>query len=993
MRKPGRMAWAWHDAIVLTIVLTALGAVIGVWVKGVLGAGIGAGIGAIAGWSSPLLIARAQRLEEAWATVRRTEKGARRYGPAHVLDPALGVVPFTGRAAELSALEAWCDDERSGVLRLVTGSGGSGKTRLAFELMRHMRERGWRCVQVAEGIEKVALERQRAAAPRARLLLVVDYAEARAGLEELLESAARDMARVRVLLLARHAGDWWQRLQAGSGLVRDTVRDASLSVTELNAQLDAELSTVEVVRQAIPYFARRLGIPVPDTEAVSINGEGKLRVLDLHAAALVAVLSAADRVDGEQIRVNVDMVLEELLGHEKHYWRGRAEAAGLLGGNNGLSMAQLSQLVAAACLLGISTAAELDARVPGAGITESVTLWLRELYPPEHDGELGVLHPDRLAELHVSRELGASPALASACLTNLDPGQARRALLLLARASADYSAARSLLESSVERFSDVIEGITAPREVLLSIAGAIPLPSLTLGKAHASIIQRIVETYTSGSAERAQLLNILSILLRDLGQREAALGAVNEAVTIYRKLPNPQSDSFLVDLVAALNNQSNCLADLARPSDALAAIEEAVTACQTLIAARPDNFRPDLAMTLNNQSLRLAGLGRPEEAMVAIEKAATLYRQLVGARPNIYVPDLAMAVNNQSLRLADLGRREEALTAMKEAVTIYRQLANAWPDAYLPNIAGALYNQSALLTKFDRQAEALAVLEEAILIYRRLAEAIPEAYLHNLAGMLENRSAIQAKSGRREEAIKTIREAVAMYRSLPDAYLPDRLTALKQLLMALSGMQRWEEGSIAMEEAVAVSRKLATVQPGAYLPEFAKTLSLQADLLLTMLGQREKALKPIEEAIVVYRTLADTQPDPFLCNLAVTLDKQSSCLASLGRMGEALVAIEEAIVITRKLVKTLPEAFLPNLAALAGNQSVCLENLGRMKEALAAIEEAATIYGALANDQPKKFATIYERTLEVQVRILVTLNRDVQAKAIRAKAASIRKRA
>ena len=47
------------------------------------------------------------------------------------------------------------------------------------------------------------------------------------GLEELLKAAARDAGRVRVLLLARHAGDWWQRLGAGSGTVRDLVADAS----------------------------------------------------------------------------------------------------------------------------------------------------------------------------------------------------------------------------------------------------------------------------------------------------------------------------------------------------------------------------------------------------------------------------------------------------------------------------------------------------------------------------------------------------------------------------------------------------------------------------------------------------------------------------------------------------------------------------------------------------------------------------------------------
>lgn len=141
---------------------------------------------------------------------------------------------------------------------------------------------------------------------------------------------------------------------------------------------------------------------------------------------------------GGEWRVEATLGLEELLGHEKHYWRGRAQAAGLLDGPDGLSMAQLSQVAAAGCLLGVSTAAELGRRVPGVGVSEAVARWLRELYPVEPGGELGVLRPDRLAELHVSRELGGSAVLAEACLSGLDAGQARRALVLLARASGEH---------------------------------------------------------------------------------------------------------------------------------------------------------------------------------------------------------------------------------------------------------------------------------------------------------------------------------------------------------------------------------------------------------------------------------------------------------------------------------------------------------------------------------------------------------------------------
>ncbi len=48
----------------------------------------------------------------------------------------------------------------------------------------------------------------------------------------------------------------------------------------------------------------------------------------------------------------------------------------------------------------------------------------------------------------------ASPDPTEACLTELDAAQARQALILLARASAELEAARTLLESSLSRTWD-----------------------------------------------------------------------------------------------------------------------------------------------------------------------------------------------------------------------------------------------------------------------------------------------------------------------------------------------------------------------------------------------------------------------------------------------------------------------------------------------------------------------------------------------------------
>ena len=97
----------------------------------------------------------------------------------------------------------------------------------------------------------------------------------------------------------------------------------------------------------------------------------------------------------------------------------------------------------------------------------------------------------------------------------------------------------------------------------------------------------------------------------------------------------------------SLNNLSVRLADLGRREDALAAIQEAVGIYRELAAARPDAFRPDLATSLNNLSVRLADLGRREEALAAIQEAVTIRRELAARWPDAYRHEL-----EQSLQVA-----------------------------------------------------------------------------------------------------------------------------------------------------------------------------------------------------------------------------------------------------------------------------------------------------------------------------------------------------
>jgi hypothetical protein len=331
---------------------------------------------------------------------------------ARLLDPRREVVGFVGREAELGKLAAWCQDDRAGRLRLVTGPGGVGKTRLAVELASRMRAAGWRAERIADGADAEAIGALRAVT-RGRALLTVDYAETRVGLVRMLSALAGELGRdVRVLLLARSAGDWWDQLGVGEPAVWDLVQAARPAQLSLSAAVAVGLPDADVVALAVRSFARELGVP---GRAVEIRGgAGRRRVLDLHAAALVAVVGEASTTT---VQVDLGGVLGELLRHVQHFWYESARAAGLGDGQDGTTPGVLRQIVAAGCLLGgrqRGGGPGAARAVPGMSPSVKIGGWLRVLYPPDpgEAGWIGSLQPDRLAELHALRELRASPELA-----------------------------------------------------------------------------------------------------------------------------------------------------------------------------------------------------------------------------------------------------------------------------------------------------------------------------------------------------------------------------------------------------------------------------------------------------------------------------------------------------------------------------------------------------------------------------------------------------
>jgi hypothetical protein len=368
--------------------------------------------------------------------------------PYRLLDPRLQAVPFIGRENELTFLTTWCMSSLAAPLQLVTGPRGVGKTRLAVELSARLTEQGWRCVRVAEGMESVAIDMLRVVT-RGHSLLIVDYAEASVGLKHMLHALSTSRNDdLRVLLLARSAGGWWEHLGAdGTPGVQNLVQQASLTRLVLPPTLSANLSESDILSEAAHSFARYLGVATPSNIGLVREKGSGLRILDIQMLALAVALR---EIDTKSAEIDFALFLEELLRHEQHVWFTTASASGLMHSVHGMSMSSLRQVIAAGCLLGAATEQEaiaLTGRVPGLSPSARIARWLREMYPPAPGDPnwFGSILPDLLSDIFTVKELQASSEFAEACLTGLSAEQAQRAVTLLARASGEHLAARALL--------------------------------------------------------------------------------------------------------------------------------------------------------------------------------------------------------------------------------------------------------------------------------------------------------------------------------------------------------------------------------------------------------------------------------------------------------------------------------------------------------------------------------------------------------------------
>jgi glycosyltransferase involved in cell wall biosynthesis len=231
------------------------------------------------------------------------------------------LLPFDpARQPDVDNLNAWLDDpERPLTVRLITGAGGQGKTRLALEVCQQRRMAGWYTGFLDSDLEPNRMPGIWQALHNLNkpLLIVIDYVETRqAAFLSLLKAAMQNPGTepVRMLLLARDGGEWWDNLPS-----KDRQCEALLSgyattgPFRLPPLYASEPDRQEAHRKAIHAFAEALGVSAPDI-VPDLLGDHFERPLYVQMAALLALY-------GER-PTTAQGLTKALLNHERRYWLG-----------------------------------------------------------------------------------------------------------------------------------------------------------------------------------------------------------------------------------------------------------------------------------------------------------------------------------------------------------------------------------------------------------------------------------------------------------------------------------------------------------------------------------------------------------------------------------------------------------------------------------------------------------------------------------------------
>ena len=924
--------------------------------------------------------------------------------PLQLIKARTGIVPFTGRD-KLTELTDWAnkqpEESREDLaVAVVTGVGGSGKTRLAAELCSNLEKNGWVAGFVPKTTELSEAELTWLTRVESHLLLVLDYAEEshKEELTRLLRRLRERGTSTRVVLTARSAGAWLD------DLLEDDVLSGAMAQRLLRVELPRQTkASARMAGRAAKRFARYLGTPEPNDVGIPENSRWTTLDFVLHGWLIASEVGAAN------LPISREGLYEEILRREFTYWQDEAAKQGL----GVLSEKTWETAVATLSLLGPASfeeTREVLSRLPRSDnmpkFDEYTQLLFRLLAVL---GERCVLRPDPIAErliikifvddgetLDVPEELLdkvlppdplSDPRLNEATCppaitrrVEAHKAQSKHACEAITRCTSQGDAPAAQLAYSALRcrthlwvnglevasrqggpFVAALEdalrgGMDLP---VAEIADSIP-PREHLCDLAITAMLRDRERGMS-PAERAARMKRYAFWLNVAGDSAGALEAIREAVGIYTELASENFSIFGPMLADSFNDLSIWAYVPEGVGVSLDAAQKAVKNFRKLAKEGSVTFPSGMfAMSLLNLSGWLSEVGDCCSSVEAVWEAVGVYRDLIDEDYSTFSSWLVDSLKQLSSLLSIVGDYCGSVEAAWEAVGVYRDLADGGQYTfYSKRLASLLSYLSTRLHEAGDCGGAVGAAREAVEISRRLVAKDSAAFSSELADSLFKLSSRLSGLEDYTGAMGALWEAIGIYRGLAEGGSGEGVTAFYQeLARSLFNISLWlyetgdHGGSVdAAREAVEIYRGLVAKDSTAFSSEMANSL-FSLSIRLSGMGDYGGAVKAMGEAIEIYRGLTEGGSEEgaavFYPELARSLFNLCSWLYETGDHGGSVDAAREAVEIYRELAVKNSATFSSELASSLLNLSVWLFKVDDFLGAVKFAREAIEIYREFA---------------------------------------------
>lgn len=870
-----------------------------------------------------------------------------------LLLPQSRVVRFHHQRGSLrDAIIDWANKSDARIkLRLQAGEGGAGKTRLLIEVCDQLeRFHGWRAGFVDSSKSSVS-ELPKLLGEGKSCLLVLDYAESRT--KEIVEITrialhSRNTPYLRLVLLAREGGDWWDRLadaalsdQAVAAILRGvTTKTGPYRMAEENIELNDRGT---VFNQALEDFAAFKKLPIPVITLPSLSADLFRNPLFIHLSALASLRGHSNLNDKELLGITV--------GHERSYWHKLLSEADL----TEQMVPPLEQSVALLTLAGGKrTAREAKAlleRTPrlrelDSQIRTQLFDILRRIYPHPAEGGLLGLQPDLLGETLVAEALAKDDELLDAIFgEESDHGVIRHALTVLTRLGRRAVAEQRWLKLSLERY-------------LVKLCEDAMHVGLETGSPMPEILAQVIS-----AAEPRARRRVVDLLRVKLPNETLNLTTLNvevrrQEIAFLQNKSSGNSAKRHIALVEEFHRLSEALVEGGNLAEAADAAAQAAQHADIVFRSESADHRSRLGVIISFFAGRLYHVGRYKEALRQAERAEAIRRELAKKASDASAADLAISIGNVGAGLAKVGRLEEALQKFEQAEVIQRRLAEKRPDEYVAGWTVSLLNISTELGQFGRFEEALQKAEEAEAVLGKLVQTEADKYTEDWTRALICLSHRLDAIGRFEEALQMADKAEAKLHGLaekqPDRFTADWADSLHNLSRRLIAVGRFEEALKMAEKANFLWREQAEKQPEAHRPNWSDSL-INLGFSLGAMGRFEEALQKSAQGEAVRRELAEKQPETYAAGWADSLSNVGVYLKEVGRFEDALNRAEQAENIRHKLAERQPDAYTPEWASSLANLADAQLSSGLPKLALETSKKAISIIRPLAENHPSLY--------------------------------------